>query len=413
MAAERRIKAGVVGLGVGAVGPLRVMETSSKFQLAAGADTDPEVRAGFQKAYPEAKVYETVEQLVADPDVEAVWVQTPNRLHAEQSIVAANAGKHVVVQKPMALTLPDAEAMVEAAERNKVHLVAGNSHCYKTPFQLMGQIARSGELGKVRAINVVAYNGWWLMGRLPEDLDPSYGGGIVYRAVPHQIDAIRLIGGGKLKSVRGTVSEWMPERAGPAYCNAYIEFTDGTPASVIQNSYGYFVCDDLMSWTSPEDAQKQFSQRGSARKGLKNGTRSEADYRERRVGGSLDRGRSDRVGEREWAADMGMVIVSCEHGDMRQSPDGVYVYNDEGLREIRVSGGTLWEKEQAEAYDGIVHGRRGFHSGRSALATIEVIMAIMESAKTHREVELKHQAPLDELVDPHHEVHPGEVVQVV
>src|SRR5437764_105364 len=410
--ADRRIKAGVVGLGVGAVGPLRVMETSAKFELWAGADTDPEVRAGFQKVYPDARIYETTAQLVADPDVEAVWIQTPNRQHAEQAILAANAGKHVVVQKPMALTLREAEAMVEAAERNHVHLVAGNSHCYKTPFQLMGQIARSGELGKVRAVNVIAYNGWWLMQRIPEDLDSSYGGGIVYRAVPHQVDAIRLIGGGQLRSVRAAIGEWMPARRGPAYCNAFLQFTDGMPATITQNSYGYFVCDDLMSWVSPDEAHKQLSQRGKVRQGLIDGTRSEADYRERRVGGSLDRGRSDRTAEREWAADMGMVIASCEHGDMRQSPDGVYVYDDEGLREIKVSGGTLWEKEQAELYDAIIHGRRGFHSGRSALATIEVIMAIMESAKTQREVELKHQAPLADLVDPHHQIEPDEVVQL-
>ncbi len=410
--AEPRLKAGVVGLGVGAVGPLREMETSSKFELRAGADTDPDVRAGFQKVYPEARVYDSIEKLVADPEVEVVWVQTPNRLHAEQSIIAANAGKHVVVQKPMALTLHEAENMVEAADRNNVRLVAGNSHCYKTPFQMMGQIVRSGELGKVRAINVVAYNGWWLQGRLPEDLDPSYGGGIVYRAVPHQIDAIRLIGGGKLKSVRGTVSEWMPARPGPAYCSAYMEFTDGTPAVVIQNSYGYFVCDDLMSWVSPEEQRKQFSQRGATRQGLQNGTRSEADYRERRIGASLDRGRTDRAREREWAADMGMVIVSCERGDMRQSPDGVYVYSEEGMREIKVMGGTLWEKEQAELYDAIVRGHTGFHSGRSALATIEVVVAIMESARTHRDVELTRQMELDEVVDVPHAIEPEEVVQL-
>lgn len=410
--ADRTLKAGVVGLGVGAVGPLREMETSSKFHLWAGADTDPEVRAGFHKAFPDAKVYEDIEQLVADPEVEAVWIQTPNRLHAGQALIAANSGKHVVVQKPMALTLREAEEMVEAAERNNVRLVAGNSHCYKTPFQTMGQIARSGELGKVRAINVIAYSGWWLMSRLPEDLDPDQGGGIVYRAVPHQIDAIRLIGGGKLKSVRGTVSEWMPARPGPAYCSAYLEFEDGTPATIIQNAYGYFVADDLMSWVSSEEQHKQFAQRKAIRQGLENGTRSEADYRERRVGGSLDRGRTDRAGEREWAADMGMVIVSCARGDMRQSPDGVYVYGDRGMREIKVSGGTLWEKEEAEIYDAVVHGRRGFHSGRSALATIEVIMAIMESARTHHDIELTHQTELSEVVDTPGAIQPTEVVQL-
>jgi phthalate 4,5-cis-dihydrodiol dehydrogenase len=412
MMAGRVLNAGVVGLGVGAAGPLREMEISSLVHLTAGADPDPEVRAGFQKAYPEARTYEDVDALLRDPDIEAVWVQTPNRLHAEQAIKAANAGKHVVVQKPMALTLREAEAMVEASEKNGVELVAGNSHCYKTPFQMMGQIARSGELGKVRAINVVAYNGWWLQSRLPEDLDPANGGGIVYRAVPHQIDAIRLVGGGKLKSVRASVGEWMPTRPGPAYCTAYMEFSDGTPATVIQNSYGYFVVDDMMPWVSVEEQHKQFSQRQKTRRGLIDGTRSEGDYRERRVGGKRDSGRTDRTGEREWAADMGMVIVSCEHGDMRQSPSGVYVYTDQGLREVKVSGGTLWAKEAQELYDAVVNGQRGFHSGQSAIATIEVVLALMESAKTHCDIELTHQMMLADVVPVNHALVPDEVVEL-
>jgi len=97
---------------------------------------------------------------------------------------------------------------------------------------------------------------------------------------------------------------------------------------------------------------------------------------------------------------------------MRQSPDGVYVYSEKGAREVKVMGGTLWEKEQAELYDAIVRGHRGFHSGRSALATIEVVVAIMESARTHRDVELTRQMELDEVVDVPHAIEPEEVVQL-
>ena len=65
--------------------------------------------------------------LIAAPHVEAVWIATPNRLHAAQTITAAQAGKHVVVQKPMALKLDEALAMVDAVETNGVHMIAGNS----------------------------------------------------------------------------------------------------------------------------------------------------------------------------------------------------------------------------------------------------------------------------------------------
>jgi phthalate 4,5-cis-dihydrodiol dehydrogenase len=163
---------------------------------------------------------------------------------------------------------------------------------------------------------------------------------------------------------------------------------------------------------SLDEQHKGFVQRQKTRQGLVNGTRSEADYRERRVGGKRDSGRSDRTGEREWAADMGMVIVSCERGDMRQSPSGVYVYTDKGLREVKVSGGTLWAKEEQELYDAVVNGRRGFHSGQSAIATIEVILAIVESSRTHREVVLTHQMVLADVVPQNLAIAPDEVVEL-
>ena len=95
---ERIQRAGVVGLGVGARNILRQMAASPYLELQAGADIDPGARS--HQVYPEARGYDSVEMLAKDADVEAVWVATPNRFHAPQTLLLANTGKHVVVQKP-------------------------------------------------------------------------------------------------------------------------------------------------------------------------------------------------------------------------------------------------------------------------------------------------------------------------
>jgi phthalate 4,5-cis-dihydrodiol dehydrogenase len=93
-------------------------------------------------------------------------------------------------------------------------------------------------------------------------------------------------------------------------------------------------------------------------------------------------------------SDLGLLIVSCERGLLRQSPEGIYVYNDEGQREEPIHdqpGATRNDPTLQEVYDAIVRGQPIFHDGRWGMATLEVQLALMESARTHREVTLSHQ----------------------
>ena len=92
---------------------------------AAGADVVPTTLERFNERFPAARTYASAEALCRDPGVDAVWVSSPNRFHAEHTILAAQHGKHVVVEKPMAVTLADAGRMVEAADRYGVKLLAG------------------------------------------------------------------------------------------------------------------------------------------------------------------------------------------------------------------------------------------------------------------------------------------------
>ncbi|MEK9659557.1 MAG: Gfo/Idh/MocA family oxidoreductase [Chloroflexota bacterium] len=415
--ATRQIRLGVIGVGVGAAEMLPAMESAEYIDLYAGADVDPDVRRRFAERYPNAKVYATAEELVKDPDVEAVWISTPNRFHGPMTILAANHGKHVVVEKPMALNMTEAEAMVEACHRNGVHLVAGHTQSFQPHFRLMRQIVRSGELGALGAINAVSYTDWDIRPRTADELDPAQGGGLVYRQVPHQVDTIRLIGGGRLKSVRGAYGQWMKERPIPGYYAAYMEFENGVPAVAIHNGYGYLMISEFAHWNHSRGPQFTAAERVEIRRQMRAGTRKEdAEKLSLRIGGEREREIFRKPGGFAGQGvigpyDAGLVLVSCEKGEIRQAPYGLYVYSDAGAREIKLSRGAGGrDQELVELYNAVVKGQPVFHSGEWGMGTLEVIMAINESTRTHRSIELTHQMEMPEEYDAVYEVTPEEVV---
>jgi len=374
------------------------MEAMETIDLVAGADIVPATRERFQKRYPETKVYASAEELVADPDVEAVWIATPNRFHGPHSILAAEHGKHVVVEKPMALTLDEAGRMIEAADRNNVKLLAGHTRSYTLPNRAIRKIVNSGKLGKLQAIHLWAYSDWMLRPRTADELDPNQGGGVPYRQGPHQIDTVRVIGGGLLRSVRGMTGQWMPERPIPGYYSAYLEFENGTPATIMHNGYGYFLGAEMVPWGESKQ-RYTLEERVQVRQQLRNGTRDEnQDKQDLRIGGQME---EETFRQREEAKlwvpeDMGMIVVSCERGDIRNSKFGLFVYDDDGLRDIdlmpdRAMGGGQRRTELEEFYNAIVLGQPMFHDGRWGMATLEVCLAIMQSARERKEIMLHHQ----------------------
>ena len=93
----------------------------------------------------------------------------------------------------------------------------------------------------------------------------------------------------------------------------------------------------------------------------------------------------------------GFTLVSCEKGDIRQTPDGLFIYGENEKREITLPPGSRGrEAEVEELYDTVAHGRPVFHDGRWGEATLEVCLAMLESAKERKETFLSHQVPSPE-----------------
>jgi phthalate 4,5-cis-dihydrodiol dehydrogenase len=395
-----RLKIGMIGIGVGGAEILPAMEAMDSIEIAAGADVVPETLTRFKERFPHAKTYDSAEALCADPDVQAVWVSSPNRFHAEHTIVAANHGKHVVVEKPMAVTLDDAARMVEAADKNKIKLLAGHTRAFTLPIRAMRKVIESGKYGQLRALNIWSYSDWMLRPRTADELDLAQGGGIPYRQGPHQVDTVRLLGGGMLRSVRAQVGQWMPERPIPGAYSAFMEFENGTPASISHNGYGYFMGAELVPWG--EDRQRYTAeQRAAIRQQLRNGTRAETTEKQAlRIGGEQEQLIFRRNEPEPWVPeDMGMAIASLDRADVRQSKYGIYVHSDEGKRDIDIVAGRQMgvaqrRAELEELYDAVVGNQPLWHDGRWGMATLEVCLAIMDSARERKEIMLQHQVPV-------------------
>src|ERR1044071_3869766 len=90
-----RLRLGIIGIGVGGSEILPALGTVPEIELVACADSNRQVLERFHERFPSTRIYDSADELCADPNVDAVWVSTPNRFHAPPSLLALNNGKHV------------------------------------------------------------------------------------------------------------------------------------------------------------------------------------------------------------------------------------------------------------------------------------------------------------------------------
>ena len=246
-AVPRRLRIGAAGLGRAFSVMLPTFLRDQRVQMVAAADPRPEARARFESDFG-GRAYDTVEALCADPDVEAVYVATPHQHHAAHAKLAAAAGKHLLIEKPIALTLDEAQAITEAARKAGVYLVVGHSHSFDAPILRTRALIESGAYGPVRMISALNYTDFLYRPRRPEEIDTAQGGGALFNQAPHQVDIVRLLGGGRAKSVRAQTGRWDATRPTEGAYAALMTFESGAFASLTYSGYGHFDSDEFQGW---------------------------------------------------------------------------------------------------------------------------------------------------------------------
>jgi len=381
----RTLRIGAAGLGR-AFSIMIPTFRDPRVALVAAADPRAEARRRFATDFG-GRAYDTVEELCADPDIEIVYVATPHQLHARHAILAARNGKHVLVEKPMALTLDDCAGMIAAARNGGVHLIVGHSHSFDAPILRTRELIASGEYGAVRMIHALNYTDFLYRPRRPEELDTAQGGGAVFNQAVHQVDIVRLIGGGRLKSVRAATGTWDAARPTEGAYSALLTFEDGAFASTTYGGYGHFDSDELMGWIGEIGQQKQ----PYARKPQNFASPAEeaALKSARNYGGPNWHESTEQPVTHQH---FGTIIVSCALADLRPMPNGMMIYRNGTARLDPLPPPTTPRREVIDAlYAAVAEGRPPLHDGAWGMATLEVCLAMLQSAREGRDVGLSRQ----------------------
>lgn len=380
---------GVIGLGRAFTLMLPTFLGDQRVRLVAACDPRESARAQFAADFG-APVYADVGDMVRDPEVEVVYVASPHQFHAAHVELAAAARKHVLVEKPMALSREECDRMIRTCRDAGVALVIGHCHSFDTPYLQTRKLIESGRYGNVRMIQALNYTDFLYRPRRPEELRTEDGGGVVFSQAAHQVDIVRLLAGSGVSRVRSVLGRWDPERPTEGAYSALLSFQSGAFASLSYSGYGHFDSDEWCENIGEMGQAKSPDSYGGARLKLQQigSLQAEATLKaDSTYGGAQYRVRSQTPAVAH--QHFGPVIVCCDHADLRPLPDKVVVYGDARISTIDLPLGPSPRFEVIDEIEGAVKGELApIHDGEWARDTLTVCLAMLQSAESMEEISL-------------------------
>jgi predicted dehydrogenase len=189
---SKRAPLGIAVVGAGYWGPnlVRNLHASEEWSVRAVVERDRQRLERLLRLYPAVAGHAEIDAVLTDPAVDAVALATPPRTHHELAVRAIEAGKHVLVEKPLAENSRDAEDLCARAKRADVHLMTDHTFLYTGSVEKLRSLRESGELGKVYYIDSVRAN----LGLFQES-------NVLWDLAPHDLSIINHVLGEMPESV--------------------------------------------------------------------------------------------------------------------------------------------------------------------------------------------------------------------
>ncbi len=182
-------------------------------KLVAVCDVRLDVAQEFAGRNGVERAYDSLEKMLEDPEMEVLLIATPNNQHAEQTLRAAEAGKHVLCEKPMALTVADCDRMIEACEKHHVKLGVDFQNRYHPAHIEARRLIQSGAAGEINVVEAKYCRGSFRGFNKGWRIDPRIAGaGALMGQGLHPIDLLRFLLNSEVREVRALTDEAPPLR---------------------------------------------------------------------------------------------------------------------------------------------------------------------------------------------------------
>ncbi len=199
MTSSSRVRFGIIGCG--AIGPTHAAAIGQlpDAEVVAVADLNAERAASVGKKFSVTRVYRDERELIADPDVDVVCVCTPSGMHADMTVAALTAGKHVIVEKPMDISLEACDRMIDAQRKSGRKLSVICQHRFDAASRLVRDKIAAGDLGRI--VLATASVKWWRTQHYYDSGDwrgtwKWDGGGALMNQGVHTVDLLQWLAGG-------------------------------------------------------------------------------------------------------------------------------------------------------------------------------------------------------------------------
>ncbi|MBI3587168.1 MAG: Gfo/Idh/MocA family oxidoreductase [Ignavibacteriales bacterium] len=232
-ASATKVRYGIIGFGSfaeRAIAP--AIQASPNSDLVAIQKRSLAVAKEKAAAFSIPHAFSTAEELVAHPDVDAVFIVSANALHHKETLAAANAGKHVLVEKPIATSVQEADEMIAACTRHNVKFMVGHMIRFSPLARRIKQLIHSGTLGNISFIKSeffydarLSHRGWLIDPRIA-------GGGPIFDIGVHCLDTMRFVLDEDVISIRSLVEPRLSATTTEITANLSLRFSKGTLGSI-------------------------------------------------------------------------------------------------------------------------------------------------------------------------------------
>ena len=231
-----KIKMAIVGAGVWGQTHAGIFREHPMVENVGICDLNRERAEKAAAEYGIPKVYTKVEDMLKDCSCDAVSVVTPDHLHADAAVLCANAGKHILIEKPLATTREDVNRIVEAANKNRVRVMVDLHNRWNPPYALAKQAIDAGELGQLKTGYIRLNDVKWVA---TDMLSWSAASSILWFLGSHSLDTLTWLFGSRLKRVYAVSTRGVLDALGINTVDCYLSTLEYENGCIAQMENGW------------------------------------------------------------------------------------------------------------------------------------------------------------------------------